>query len=852
MEKQKIDQRQNIFKYFFIVGPDIPKNKKITNSRDEISTAKIKIKSHYSIEGNTSEYETLYNDILTDKFVQYNIFPSLSNYIQNLDFSKEIDELNIKDIGIFEGYYFLEQNKPNFKFHSFQHKNWSNVYYEWFFNVLIFYEYYPSQVEDNYIKLYIANAMILISHEGYLSLSNYILTNIYNQFHLENTIPIEPYIINILNNITNKYDVIEWFNLKYEIINSFLPVYDLEILNLFHIFHVRDIFLFAEQFFKRETIIIASCDYDILFPIYYSLICLFHPLGNTDATYCYKLLNPITLSFIFGPLPSMIFIYCNHLDEKIIKQICEKKGERIIYSYIEKNKNYKANDESSEVYLVYKKIFELNEKNEIIIKNFPSPCDLLKSLLKIGINGIDSNFNLINYCIEERNQQITNEIPGFYENFEHYEILRNQFFTIILKLFLTIIQEIVFEINGEKIQMNSKVLEKENDDDDNENILQQNYLSDLKSSPSFEFIYKDDESNLRMDNPNLKIRNLLDLFITLSQLDKNIVYFDISLKKKENLKTINIEKLYNDILNSSFYYLNKYQRYFLRNKEEDILIEEKEDKILIKYNKIQLYFNAFTDSNLIQNNIHENINLIMMEFENFYNLYSRSIIPITSKKDIALGVIALTLIIILKYNINNQYLTDQEKLNEFEIVLNLFKETKGFYNKYNFLISILYEIIISNHEICNKYKNEFIQSLNEYKIIPTTTIFLEYNNKIDLTNNDLYEKEKLIFNISDLKQVNEENHNFEFFKEIYSDYLCSDKDCNFPLYFSYVDDIGEEKEEILKNPHIILLNICNKIRERGSFEIKNINYFYNKWFEDLIQISFLAHLYFNLELFPKL
>ena len=40
--------------------------------------------------------------------------------------------------------------------------------------------------------------MILISHEGYLSLSNYILTNIYNQFHLENTIPIEPYIINIL------------------------------------------------------------------------------------------------------------------------------------------------------------------------------------------------------------------------------------------------------------------------------------------------------------------------------------------------------------------------------------------------------------------------------------------------------------------------------------------------------------------------------------------------------------------------------------------------------------------------------------------------------------------------------
>lgn len=242
----------------------------------------------------------------------------------------------------------------------------------------------------------------------------------------------------------------------------------------------------------------------------------------------------------------------------------------------------------------------------------------------------------------------------------------------------------------------------------------------------------------------------------------------------------------------------------------------------------------------------------MMEFENFYNLYSRSIIPITSKKDIALGVIALTLIIILKYNINNQYLTDQEKLNEFEIVLNLFKETKGFYNKYNFLISILYEIIISNHEICNKYKNEFIQSLNEYKIIPTTTIFLEYNNKIDLTNNDLYEKEKLIFNISDLKQVNEENHNFEFFKEIYSDYLCLDKDCNVPLYFSYVDDIGEEKEEILKNPHIILLNICNKIRERGSFEIKNINYFYNKWFEDLIQISFLAHLYFNLELFPKL
>ena len=112
MEKKK-DLTDNIYKYFFIVGPDIPKGKIIENTKEQISEAKLKIKSSYSIEGNSKEYETLYNDILFDKFVQFNIFPSLSNFFHIIDFSQDLDQINIKK-GIFEGYYKVQNNSQSF------------------------------------------------------------------------------------------------------------------------------------------------------------------------------------------------------------------------------------------------------------------------------------------------------------------------------------------------------------------------------------------------------------------------------------------------------------------------------------------------------------------------------------------------------------------------------------------------------------------------------------------------------------------------------------------------------------------------------------------------------------------
>ena len=44
--------------------------------------------------------------------------------------------------------------------------------------------------------------------------------------------------------------------------------------------------------------------------------------------------------------------------------------------------------------------------------------------------------------------------------------------------------------------MNSKVLEKENNDDDKENILQQNYLSDLKKILNLENEVEGDKEKL--------------------------------------------------------------------------------------------------------------------------------------------------------------------------------------------------------------------------------------------------------------------------------------------------------------------------------------------------------------------
>ena len=839
MEKLK-NLTDNIYKYFFIVGPDIPKGKKIANTKDEVSDAKIKIKSSYSIEGNSIEYETLYNDILFDKFVQFNIFPSYSNFIHLIDFSQDLDQIKVIK-GLFEGYYKIENNKPFPKFHSFQHKNWSEKnYFEWFFNVLIYYEKMPSHIEG--IDLYVANAMILITKEAYLSLSKYILDCIYDKFTNDQNFPIEIFIINILTYVTNKFDVIKVLNLTYKIShNIFLPICDLEFTILYKFFNNRDIFIFAEQFFKRESIIIASNEYEILFPIYYCLICLFHPLGNTDNTYCFKLLCPETLiGYLLSTFPTMLFIYCENIENDIMKQICKCKGHKIVYSFINKQ-----NDE----YLITKKIYDINEE-EVFENEFPK-SNLLLNYMNFKIpETLYTNIQLIQDFINKRKQEISNEVSGFYDVGDSNEKFRNYYFGIIIKLFLSIIEEIVFHIENDKIKINSINNEENNENDINNNDNEMiNYINDIKCCPSFEIIYKNDESNLRLDNKNLKVQNLLDLFITISKIDNSVLFYDLTFDMVKNKNNIKIEYLYNINLKKKLFYLNKYQRYLLRNDDAEIHINNDEKGIIkISYFKIQLYFDAFINSNIIVEENLKNVNLIMMEFDNFYNLYIKNYIPIKSKKEIALCTIALVKIIILKYYINDNSVSDREKLILFTKILNLLFETKGFYNKFNFLISILYEFTITNKLIYEKYNIFFVETLKDYKLIPTTTIFLEFNTKVNFFDKINVKKEKLLFKISNLEQIDKEKHHFELENNCYSDYSCTDKNCQLPLIFSYIDFIGENKNQILKNPDIILRSIFNEINKRRTFDIININNFYENWFDDLAQISFLSKLYFNLEL----
>ena len=839
MEKLK-DLTDNIYKYFFIVGPDIPKGKKIANTKDEVSDAKIKIKSSYSIEGNSIEYETLYNDILFDKFVQFNIFPSYSNFIHLIDFSQDLDQIKVIK-GLFEGYYKIENNKPFPKFHSFQHKNWSEKnYFEWFFNVLIYYEKMPSHIEG--IDLYVANAMILITKEAYLSLSKYILDCIYGKFTDDQNFPIEIFIINILTYVTNKFDVIKVLNLTYKIShNIFLPICDLEFTILYKFFNNRDIFIFAEQFFKRESIIIASNEYEILFPIYYCLICLFHPLGNTDNTYCFKLLCPETLiGYLLSTFPTMLFIYCENIENDIMKQICKCKGHKIVYSFINKQ-----NDE----YLITKKIYDINEE-EVFENEFPKSNLLLKYMNFKIPETLYTNIQLIQDFINKRKQEISNEVSGFYDVGDSNEKFRNYYFGIIIKLFLSIIEEIVFHIENDKIKINSINIEENNENDMNNNDKEMiNYINDIKCCPSFEIIYKNDESNLRLDNKNLKVQNLLDLFITISKIDNSVLFYDLTFDMVKNKNNIKIEYLYNINLKKKLFYLNKYQRYLLRNDDAEIYINNDEKGIIkISYFKIQLYFDAFINSNIIVEENLKNVNLIMMEFDNFYNLYIKNYIPIKSKKEIALCTIVLVKIIILKYYINDNSVNDREKLILFTKILNLLFETKGFYNKFNFLISILYEFTITNKLIYEKYNIFFVETLKDYKLIPTTTIFLEFNTKVNFFDKINVKKEKLLFKISNLEQIDKEKHHFELENNCYSDYSCTDKNCQLPLIFSYIDFIGENKNQILKNPDIILRSIFNEINKRRTFDIININNFYENWFDDLAQISFLSKLYFNLEL----
>jgi len=304
--------------------------------------------------------------------------------------------------------------------------------------------------------------------------------------------------------------------------------------------------------------------------------------------------------------------------------------------------------------------------------------------------------------------------------------------------------------------------------------------------------------------------------------------------------------------------------------------------------------------------------LTLDEAEIFYELFITQIIISENRKELASCAIGLFISIYI-INLLSELSSKKQNNNEILEIINrnndklykLFEITNGFYGKYDFLITLLFEIV-SSYQFAQKYTNLLIEKLEKEKILPSIIIILMQNHNISLNfreikkyieKNDLVNKNNNIFkqgktdyqkdeeekkikmnNVLEqlknkmnkgkikLNQLNNESNNKESIKEILiyniernkheheyniidginNDYTCVKTCKEHILSFTIQKTKDDIKEKInILNPKYIISKILKKILGKNSLFI----YPYEDVNQDIYQIALLDELYFKIGFF---
>ena len=735
--------------------------------------------------------------------------------------------------------------------------------------------------------------------------------------------PIEPIIINIFQKINNdnfeeNLDLTMTYRLYKEPI---FPYCDLNISFFLKIFDLEDILLIAEYYFCSKTIILACNRVEYLFPIYYIFMCLFFPLNINGKERFYKLLVPdqeILQRILFSGYPTFTFIYYNgnSLDENFLLNLCQMKPDDVLLYELKED----PNNEDEYRFIKDKKILKI--ENDSLLKVDPSKyVTIFAKVSALNRYILNDLIALIKNDIKEIINHFDNNIriPAFfYFSFREsiYESLRNHFIGLFIKFFVINLNPIKFTLEDNKI--NIELI----DPKKYKNDLVDELLGTLYSTQQTDLVYKNDIiAHLKFENESLKKNILLDYFLKVSFMDKNREYFVPNLSEDEN-ENININRNldlnelfdYKNIITDKkniFYYINKLQLGILKLKnKENIIIDralnfskhieyyqkltlrDRQDEIDLinkrtstKYmmffgENFHLHFGQFVDKNIDYfNNRHLDNELVYNEkFEKyyisildeakiFYDLYITQIIPIENREELAALAIGLYISI---YIIN--LLSELEPQNEYndkllliikkkkEKLYKFFEKTKGFYGKFDFLITLLFQIV-SNHQSNEdnaNYTNSLLKKLEEENILPPIILILMFNENLSLDynkikkykekkvinkNNNNYEpiKETLIYNI----ERNYHAHKYDIMKGINNNYLCENNECVDILSFSIQQsENGDKMYNMVINPKYLIIKLLKKIKDNNSLFIHT----YNDQ-NDIYEIAMLDELYFKIGFF---
>ena len=434
------------------------------------------------------------------------------------------------------------------------------------------------------------------------------------------------------------------------------------------------------------------------------------------------------------------------------------------------------------------------------------------------------------------------------------------------------------------------------------------------------------ENKIDSSKNSLDLNNLFDYKIILNE-DRNIFYYinRLYLYPLQHSKKVNYEI---DRALKFVEHLEYYQELTYKDRSKDIE-EIKQKKNDLKYiiffgEDFNLHFGQFINKNynkiyirndfdinstqidyILNSQIYEKYyRAIIDEAEIFHDLFITQIIDIEDKKQLTACTIGLFVSI---YLIN--LLSELSSKNTYkEVILQiinknikklfrLFEITNCYYGNFDFLITLLFEIIA--YPIFDKqYTNSLIKHLEKEKILPPIIVILMYNhdlylnfraykeyiekkNKINKNINKLEQRQtinylkndeenilltkykteieklqnKIIFNKEIINENliynverNKHEHEYNIIDGINDDYICKVGNCSEILNFTIQKTKDSEKDIlIIYNPKYIIINILKKILDSNSLFI----YPYEGYKDDINQIAMLDELYFKIGFFRE-
>lgn len=878
-----------LLKYYFQL--------KVVNQEENISknipAFSTEIIRSYSLEGVTSLFNLVKTNLNENNDLQNNIFPMKTDYLDYVT-SKDYDEEKMRDIKADLSDYLVKAKKDSLLepfYHCFQYELEVNTGQDIVLNFGVF-NYYEQDLllelqleggkkkKKKDKKTYVGKALILVSDKPIFSLMKKILDKIYIDFLSESKIcsNIENFIIEIFKSLKNNVQKINISNGEEKIIynplkDSILPFCDLNIGYFLEIFDINDIFVIAEYYFLTKSIIIISPNCELLYPIYHILMTLFFPLNFHHKDYFFKLLNPyIVAAGLCSPLPCFYFMYTDKnknngfISNDIIEKFAQNKSEVLIYQI----RAYGDKKNKIEV----KKNIYLYEKNlkKVSIDKMKNKT-FLENTMKTNANFL-IYFSIIEDQVNEIKKKMKNKKTDICDiplNLETYDILKKNFFGLIIKFLVIKIQPVAFRFNddnkmeicplsvmvSQKKKLTKsffrKIINVEKKEEKNKENQEKKLKDFYEDSPQTEIIYKDEiiKQN-HFDFDYLKTQIFIDYFIKISQRDPNRLYFD---DDYTSIKTDKINEInFNDLFNyfSKDYDLNdkvKFIYNIIGNKNTGNKLKGK----LGLFKKYITFFINNKDPIILSNpDIYKYYSLILYEAKIFKKIFY-AINNKTKTLEIvacAVGLFISLYILNLFFKISNNEENDKlllETIEElYDNLFDLFIQTKCFYGKYNFIITLMFLILTIHKPLKEDYLLKFMLELQALKNVPSIIIFLLYNNNIEFklsVNKEIKDPYKEI----KIKSIEEIAHEHKFVVDTLSDgFVCNKYPfCEEYMSFNITNTVHSEPfKEMLINPVHFINRILKKIEKNNSLIIPEIDNI-----DDIDQIAIWDYIYFNLGLF---